>query len=154
MKITAQEEYGIRCILRLAGHKAPTPLTVKSIAESEGLSTAYVEKLLRILKKSGLTQSARGVKGGYALAKSPERISVGEVIHALGGGMTTEDICHKFTGERPNCIHLNNCCLRPVWKITQRIEEFLYQTLLSSLITGDEQMVQAGLLEKARVLHA
>ena len=70
MKITAQEEYGLRCILQLASMPAEEPLAGSEIARREGLSYPYVEKLLWTLKKAGLTRSHRGVKGGYVLVQA------------------------------------------------------------------------------------
>src|SRR5260370_22541573 len=82
MKITAQEEYGLRCILQLASVPAGEPLAGGEIARREGLSYPYVEKLLWTLKRAGLTKSHRGVKGGYVLSRSPEEISLGNVQRA------------------------------------------------------------------------
>ena len=68
MKITAQEEYGLRCLLQLARHASdPRPVTVGQVAASEGLSFAYAEKLLRVLSAAGLAESIRGSRGGYRL---------------------------------------------------------------------------------------
>ena len=67
MKVTAQEEYGLRCLLQLAKNAAkPDPVTVREIATIEGLSNAYAEKLLRILSRAGLAESRRGARGGIA----------------------------------------------------------------------------------------
>ena len=85
MRITAKEEYGLRCILQLASAPPGEPLNAAEIARREGLSCPYVEKLLWTLKKAGVTKSHRGVKGGYVLAAPPEQISLGDVQRALGG---------------------------------------------------------------------
>ena len=67
MKITAQEEYGLRCLLQLARMPQGQIVSVKEIADKEGLSGANVEKLLRLLSHAGLVHSVRGIKGGYVL---------------------------------------------------------------------------------------
>src|SRR5688500_19657157 len=80
MKISAQEEYGLRCLLQLA--RAGTmgqSLTLSQIAELEGISTANAGKLLWILSKAGLVQSTRGIKGGYSLAKPASEIRLNQV---------------------------------------------------------------------------
>lgn len=73
MRITAKEEYGLRCILQLASAPPREPLSAAEIARREGLSCPYVEKLLWTLKKAGFIKSHRGVKGGYVLARPPSR---------------------------------------------------------------------------------
>ncbi|HZF38830.1 MAG TPA: Rrf2 family transcriptional regulator, partial [Blastocatellia bacterium] len=84
MKITAQEEYGLRCILQLAreqtansdGNLEPGAIFVRDIAEREGLSVAYVEKILWTLSHSGIVESVRGPKGGYRLTRPCGEISL------------------------------------------------------------------------------
>jgi len=135
VKISAQEEYGLRCILQLASAPAGEPFTVAQIARREGLSVAYVEKLLRILSKAGLTQSQRGVKGGYVLARSSDQITLGDVGRALGGLQTQEDICHRFTGNMKTCVHDGGCDIRPIWQgITKYVLEVMDSIPISEVL--------------------
>ena len=141
MKITAQEEYGLRCLLQLARAPHNQLVSVKEIAAKEGLSSAYVEKLLRILSKTGLVHSVRGVKGGYILNRPASTISMGEVVRALGTMETTDHICRSFTGNGETCVHFSNCGIRSAWLgLTTAIQTFLDQTMLDSLL-GDEYAV-------------
>ena len=141
MKISAQEEYGLRCILQLARAEQGSVVTVKEIAQKEALSTAYVEKLLRVLGKAGLVHSLRGIRGGYLLNRPPSQVTLGEVVRAMGQVPSTEHICHQFTGTRLECIHFSNCGIRSVWSgLTTYIQGFLDQTTLDSLL-GDEFVV-------------
>ena len=138
MKITAQEEYGLRCLLQLARIPHHQVVSVKEIAAKEGLSSAYVEKLLRILSKAGLVHSMRGLKGGYALNRPAASVNLGEVVRALGMVQTTEHICTSFTGKREACIHFNDCGIRSVWSgLTTYIQNFLDQTPLASLLENE-----------------
>lgn len=154
MKITAQEEYGLRCLLQLAQAKAEKGLTVKEIALKEGLSSAYVEKLLRLMGKAGLIHSVRGIRGGYLLSKTLEEIKLGTVVRALGKVLTTQGICDRFTGNRTSCIHIDNCCIRAAWAtLTQAIESFLDETSLSDLMGTEvktRQMFQHRMLGQSR----
>lgn len=141
MKITSQEEYGLRCILQLTHVPKGEVVSVKEIAKKEGLSTAYVEKLLRLLARAGLVHSLRGAKGGYIMNRSPAQLTLGEVLRALGTVQTTEHICNSFTGERDACVHFNGCSLRSVWAgLTTYIQRFLDQTTLDELLE-DEYIV-------------
>ncbi len=147
MKISAQEEYGLRCLLQLARSKQGEVVTVKVIAKQEGLSTAYVEKLLRLLSKAGLVHSLRGINGGYVLNRSPQQVMLGEVVRALGQVLSTDHICHQFTGTQDACVHFSNCGIRSVWSgLTGYIQSFLDRTSVASLL-GDEYDV-ADLLAK------
>src|SRR5437899_5692098 len=87
MKVSAQEEYGLRCMLQLArrqkggeGH----PLTLSEIAREEGLTVPHVAKLIRRLRNSGLVRSVLGRMGGYTLSRDASSVSVAEVLGALG----------------------------------------------------------------------
>lgn len=139
MKITAQEEYGLRCLLQLArNHQAANPLTVREIASSESISVAYAEKLLHRLAKTGLAESVRGVKGGFRLTRSPEQVTVGDAVRALGAFLTHAAICQRYTGDENRCVHNTNCGLRPVWStVNYHLQRFLDNLPLSVLLQGE-----------------
>ncbi len=143
MKITAQEEYGLRCLLQLARSEHGKVVSVKEIAAKEGLSRAYVEKLLRLLAKSDLVHSVRGINGGYVLNRQPYQINMAEVVRALGGMPVVEQICDDHTGTQASCMHVDNCGLRSVWSnLTQYMDQFLEATFLSSLLHDEAEVAQ------------
>src|SRR5436309_3416977 len=84
MKITSQEEYGLRCLLRLASTEEGHSLTIPEVAAAEGLSSPYVAKLLAVLRQAGLIESVRGRAGGYRLARPATEIMLGSVMKVLG----------------------------------------------------------------------
>ena len=138
MKITAQEEYGLRCLLQLAKAPQGQLVTVKEVAEKEGLSNANVEKLLRMLAKAGLVHSMRGIKGGYILNRPPAQISLGQVVRALGSLPSTTHICNSFTGNQDACVHFSDCGIRSVWSgLTTLLQGFLDQTTIASLLENE-----------------
>ena len=148
MKITAQEEYGLRCLLQLARAPQGRITRVKEIAAQEGLSTAYVEKLLRILSLSGLVHSVRGLNGGYVLNRPASQMTLGEVIGALGSVQTTSHICRQFTGARATCVHFSDCGIRSVWSgLTNYIQHFLDRTTVDALL-GSEYVVSNRLMSR------
>ena len=148
MKITAKEEYGLRCLLQLARSPQGQVVSVKEIAAKEGLSSAYAEKLLRILSRAGLVHSVRGLKGGYMLNRPPAQVTLGEVIRALGAMQTTDHICTVFTGKEAACVHFSDCGIRSVWSgLTNYIQSFLDRTALASLLDS-EYTVAARLAER------
>lgn len=149
MKITAQEEYGLRCLLALARFPNGQVVTVREIAAKEGLSSAYVEKLLRVLSRAGLVHSIRGLKGGYALNRHAAQITLGEIIRVLGSMPNTSSICQVFTGNQDACVHFSDCGIRSVWSgLTTYIQEFLDKTTLEHLLVGNEYAVSEQLSKR------
>jgi Rrf2 family protein len=115
MKITALEEYGLRCLVQLAAHGAETPLSAREIAEAEGLTLEYVTQLLVRLRHAGLVTSVRGSRGGFLLSKPPESVTMGDVSRALGEPLL-ERLCASYTGTRSACIHDGgNCGILDFW---------------------------------------
>jgi Rrf2 family protein len=142
VKISSKEECGIRCMIQLASRGGESEVvTVKEIAEHEGLSPAYVGKLLWALSRSGLTESVRGIDGGYRLARPAERISLGEIVRALSGTPRKVRFCGEFPGGSVACAHDQNCSLQPLWsKITLYVQNLLDETPLSELIQRDRSV--------------
>lgn len=118
---------------------------VRDIAEREGLSVAYVEKLLWIISRGGITESVRGPKGGYRLTRPPTEISIGEVMRILGGVPSKDEICSQFTGNQDTCVHHGDCGLRPIWaSIADFVHSVFDRIPISVLLQGevDVKMVQ------------
>lgn len=142
MKISAQEEYGLRCLVQLANLKDGESLTLPQIAEREGISTANAGKLMWLLNRAGFVQSTRGTKGGYFLSRPAEDIRLSEIIKVLD-----EDVLHKhcesYTGVLDSCVHHGDCGIRPVIVgLHEIVENALSQIKLSQLV-GDERSVDA-----------
>jgi Rrf2 family protein len=145
MKITAIEEYGLRCLLRVAPYRQDDPVSAQTIAELEGMSTSYTQKILRILSQSGLVDSKRGAHGGYFAVRPVEEISLGDVMRALGGFIEVDDLCERHTGELEVCCNAENCTIRPVWS---HISDFVMQTMDQiplDVLTEDEHAVRSHL---------
>ncbi len=133
MKLSPIEEYGLRCLLQLARRPSEHPVTIRTISEAEGLSTAYVGKLMFLLQRAQLVHSTRGVQGGYVLAKAPEQLSLAEVFKALEPG-DLEDVCEKFTGNEAACVHNGSCAIKHVWKgLHDHINDYLSKVSLRDL---------------------
>jgi Rrf2 family protein len=128
MKITAQEEYGLRCLLRLA-RAGDASLTLPEIAEAEGLSVPHVAKLMAVLRQAGLLDSVRGRAGGYRLAKAPEAIRLGSLLLTLGEPLFDEaDYCQKHAGNAADgiCVNHDACTLKSLW---HTLEQWMRGTL-------------------------
>lgn len=117
---------------------------MKEIASKEGLSSAYVEKLLRLMAKAGLIHSVRGVNGGYRLDRKPTELSLRDVVRALGSLPTTEEICDRHPGNRTSCVHIEECCIRSAWStLTQAIDGFMGKVLISDLMGAETKVKRA-----------
>lgn len=146
MKISAQEEYGVRCLLRLARAHGGQSLTIPEIAQAENLSAPYVGKLLGVLRQAGIIESVRGRSGGYHLAQAPNEIRLGSVLLALGEPLFDEPgYCERHAGPETDglCVHQNDCTLRGLWQtLEQWLRHFLDQITLQDLLRHDIPVVQ------------
>ena len=141
MKLSSQEEYGLRCLLHLARIPAGQSMTIPEISQAEGLSVPNVAKLMRLLRISGLIRSERGQSGGYTLAKPAAEIKVEEVITVLGGHFFSPKFCERHSGRQENCAHAVDCSLRVLWNTIQGVlSDVLGKTSLADLLCNEEEM--------------
>jgi Rrf2 family protein len=144
MKFSSQEEYGLRCLVQLARRGADASMTIAEISEAEGLSQAYVAKLLRILRLSGFVESVRGQEGGYTLVKRPDSIPLSEVLAALGGRFYKPGFCDHYTGTETVCTHTFSCSIRPLWhRVQKAIDSVLDRTTLADLLENTSEPLYA-----------
>jgi Rrf2 family protein len=144
MKVSAQEEYGLRCLLQLASLPKGETLTLPQIAAREGLSQANVGKLLWILNKAGLVASTRGTKGGYRLARPAKEIRLSEVIKVLDGDVLAGH-CKSYTGVLDSCVHTGNCGIRPVIVGLHDVVEQALSGITLAQLVGTESKVETTL---------
>ena len=141
MYLLAIEEYGLRCLLQVAFHPGPGPLTAPEIARREGLGPEYVARIMRALRAGGLVLSTRGAAGGYRLPRPPEEISVWEAIRALGGEFFSQDFCDCRPGRRRDCVHVDDCAVRALWtKLERALRQALERTSLEDLRRDERSM--------------
>ena len=134
MRITTWAEYGVICALHLARRIGEGPVTGRDLAARERLPADYVEQILLRLRRAEVVRSTRGAKGGYVLARTPEEISIRDVIAA--SEFTTFDLhCDSHPVESDRCDASHSCSIRPVWQLLQRrIDDVLEGVHLSDLL--------------------
>lgn len=141
MHFSAQEEYGLRCMLRLAAAGTGSSLTIPEISQAEGISVPYAAKVLRSLREGGLITSERGAAGGYRCARPADQIVVSEVLSVLGSRLFTGEFCEKFAGNEDQCMHSINCSIRSLWRAVQHVvDQLLSQTTLKDLLRNEQAM--------------
>jgi Rrf2 family protein len=152
MKLSAQEEYGLRCLLQVARRASEESMTIPEIARIEGLSIPHVAKLMRQLRRGGFVKSARGQAGGYKLARPPTHINIGEVLAWLGGRLFEPSFCTIHSGVAKLCTHSVDCSIRSLWQSIQLVvDQMLGKVTLHDLL-GDERQVISWIADQTQIL--
>ena len=141
MKLSTQEEYGLRCLLQLGRKGELGAITIPELSQLEGLSQANVAKIMRVLRRGGFVRSTRGQAGGYTLAKPVEAVSIGEVLALLGGRLFDSGFCDRHSGIEALCTHLPDCSIRPVFRQIQgAVDQVLSGLTLKSLLCPEREV--------------
>lgn len=122
MKLTAQEEYGLRCLITVA-RRSPTPeaqaISIRDVALAEGLSLDYAAKLMRVLRQGDLVTSERGAAGGYRLSRPADQMRLSDVLRALDTPLYSSEFCDAHSGQADLCVHRQGCAMQAVWSSIQ-----------------------------------
>jgi Rrf2 family protein len=141
MKLSSQEEYGLRCLLQLGREGEGRSLTIAEMSQREGISTPNVAKIMRILRRAGLVLSTRGKSGGYTLARPAGQIPVSEALGALGGRLFDSQFCDRHAGLAQICANLGDCSIRPVLRhLQEAVDQVLGRLTLKSLLVTEQEM--------------
>ncbi len=138
MKITATEEYGLRCMLQLALRPGGV-VSLTDLARAEGIAVPFAAKVLLRLRRAGLVSATRGRRGGYQLAAPAAAITVLQVLEALGKPLFDKNFCNEHGHvTEGGCTRLTDCSLRPVWAHLDALLRALFaQTTLADLTSGE-----------------
>ncbi len=155
MRFSANEEYGLRCLLRLGKQAPDASLTIPEISKAEGISTPYVAKIMRILRRAGFVASARGKAGGYSLARPVDQIRVSDLLGVLGGRLFEPGFCDRHTGQEDVCTNSVDCSIRSLWQAIQiTVDELLVKITLGDLLRNEQTMTSwVGGLVKLEALQ-
>ncbi|HEX9870830.1 MAG TPA: Rrf2 family transcriptional regulator [Candidatus Tectomicrobia bacterium] len=153
MKLSSQEEYGLRCLLQVARRGPEGSMAIPEIAGIEGLSIPHVAKLMRLLRRGGFVKSVRGQAGGYKLARTPDQINIGEVLAWMGGRLFEPSFCTMHSGMAELCTHSVDCSIRSLWQSVQHVvDQVLGKVTLADLLGGERQ-VSSWITDQTEVLH-
>jgi Rrf2 family protein len=141
MKLSSQEEYGLRCLLQLARAGEGASLTIAEMSEREGISAPNVAKITRILRRAGLVKSTRGKDGGYTLARPAAEIRALDVLASLGGRLFDTGFCDRHAGVERHCLNTRDCSIRPVLSgLQQAVDQVLGELTLASLLPSESEV--------------
>ena len=140
MIFTTKAEYGVRLLVELGRQDPGTPVSLKAIAAAEALPLAYLERIVALLKKSGLVESTRGAHGGYRLARPADAITMDEAVLALEGVVAPMScFVDDRDGNRVLCSHEadqgHGCATKLLWtRVQGGMVEAMRKTTLAELI--------------------
>jgi len=147
MKITSQEEYGLRLLIRIAACSDKEGMSIPQLSEAEGLTAPYVAKLARVLRMAGFINSTPGNKGGYVLAIPADQVVINKVLKALGGPMFDNEFCGTHAGALKLCTNSVDCSSRSLWQMIQfTLDQLLDKITLHDLVNTEQ--TSAKILEQ------
>jgi len=136
IRLSTKGLYAVRAMTRLASQYNNRAVSIKTLAEEERIPSHYLEQLMTRLRRNGLLISVRGPGGGYKLAKSPDQISLGEVIRVLEGNVRLSR-CVQW-GEKKHCIRERTCIPKDLWnELSHAIQKILNSISFRELINGE-----------------
>jgi len=137
MKLSTRSRYGTRMMIDMAQRYGQGAIHIGGISERLNVSVKYLEQLIIPLKKAGYIKSVRGPKGGHMLSRPPGKISVGEIVEVLEGG-----ICLADCVENPEaCEKAGACLTRGLWKeATRAVREELHSTSLGEMVKTGQKL--------------
>lgn len=150
LKLSTKGRYGLQAMIELAMHSGDGPISLKSIADRQGLSEHYLEQLISGLRKAGLVKSVRGAQGGYVLGRETDKIRIGDIIRVLEGPIAPVDCVSE---EDPECCNkADHCVTRTIWeKVRDSIADVLDSITLADMVKDAEKMESDRNLDN--VLH-
>ena len=130
MRLTTKGRYAVTAMIDLAMHQPDGPVTLKSIAENQGISLAYLEQLFSMLRRRDLVVGVRGPGGGYVLARDVDRISMADIVVAVD-----EPLDITQCDGREDCHDGKRCLSHDLWsELSDELYSFLNSIRLGELM--------------------
>ncbi len=131
---STRAEYGVRLMVLLARRYGERPVSLTQLAEHDEMPLPYLEQLIGPLRRDGLVVSHRGARGGYELARSPETVTMGEVLRSLEGPIMPM-VCAPEDPAHATCVRGDYCSAQLVWaRVRDAVAGVLDSTKLSELV--------------------
>lgn len=116
MKLSTKSRYGLRALFDIAYNSGNLPAQIQDISRRQEISPRYLEQIFQSLKKVGILKSKRGPQGGYCLSRSPEEITVRDVIVATEGDVALVDCVGARRKKKSDCSFNGACVTQTVWE--------------------------------------
>jgi Rrf2 family iron-sulfur cluster assembly transcriptional regulator len=138
MRLTTKGRFAVTAMLDLAMRGGKNPVTLAGISERQDISLSYLEQLFSRLRRHELVESVRGPGGGYYLARSPEAVSVADIIRAVD-----EPIDATQCGGKENCHDDHRCLTHDLWTgLNAHIYDYLDNVTLATLVARKDDCEQ------------
>ena len=146
MRYSTRGRYAVRALLDLAMFYDRGPISLHNIAERQDVSSDYLEQILRKLRNAGLVRSLRGPRGGFLLARSPEDITVWDVMEALDEATRPAPCIDSGCSPGESCERSHHCAAHIMWgELSKHVEAFLRERTFRDLCEEARKLcVQAG----------
>ncbi len=139
MKLTTKGRYAVTAMLDVAMHSQDSPVSLAEVSERQHLSLSYLEQLFSRLRRQGLVRSVRGPGGGYRLGRSPEEITVADIILAVD-----EPVDVTRCGGKGNCHRNSRCLTHDLWtELSHKLQDFLSARSLADVLER-HQLARTG----------
>lgn len=132
MRISTKGRYALRMLIYLAAHQEDGFISLKEIADEQGISKKYLEQIVPMLNKGGILRTNRGNRGGYMLARRPADCTVGDILRATEGSLAPVS-CLEY--EVNDCPRADSCATLSIWEgLYKVINEYLDSVTLQDLL--------------------
>lgn len=132
MRISTKGRYALRMLVYLAAHQEDGFISLKEIADEQGISKKYLEQIVPMLNKGGILRTNRGNRGGYMLARRPADCTVGDILRATEGSLAPVS-CLEY--EVNDCPRADSCATLSIWEgLYKVINEYLDSVTLQDLL--------------------
>lgn len=118
MMISTRGRYCLRVMIDLAEHQGEDCIRMKDVAQRQGISLKYLEKILPVLAKNSIIEGTQGKGGGYRLTRKPEEYTLGQILRLTEGSLAP--VACLECGAAP-CHRADTCPTLPVWTELDRI---------------------------------
>ena len=137
MMVSTRGRYALRVMIELAEHGDNGYIPMKEIAEKQGISLKYLERIVPVLVKNTLLEGIQGKSGGYRLTRPSKEYKVGEILRLTEGDLAPVS-CLECGAE--HCEHTANCKTLPMWNnLHDLINDYLDSITLADLVEGNIQ---------------
>jgi Rrf2 family iron-sulfur cluster assembly transcriptional regulator len=134
MKLSTKSRYGLRALFDIAYNSGNLPAQIQDISRRQEISPRYLEQIFQSLKKVGILKSKRGPQGGYCLSRSPEEITVRDVIMATEGDVALVDCVGGRRKKKSDCPFNGVCVTQTVWEeASARLNDYFATLTLKTL---------------------
>ena len=136
MNVTSRGRYALQVMLDLAQNEDGKPVSLKTVADRQGISMKYLEGIVGELKKNGFLESSRGKDGGYRLTDVPEKLSVGGILRCVEENLAPVSCIKEGS---VSCERAGMCRTLPMWMELDKITNaYLDNITLNDLLTGEK----------------